>query len=79
MLLMRQNEYLWSKVLKEFRKQFNIHLFIRSQRPKTTGISDKNPNWLKRTENFTFPGGLKNVEGSLPVAITARMVQSDIR
>ena len=27
--------------LKEFCKQFNIHLPIRSQRPKTTGICDK--------------------------------------
>ena len=76
---MRQNEYLWSKGLKEFRKQFNIHLFIRSQKPKTTGIGDKDPNWLKRTENFIFPGGLKNGEGSLPAAITGRMGQSDVR
>ena len=75
---MRQNEYLWSKGLKEFRKQFNIHLFITSQRPKTTGIGNKDTNWLKRTENFTFPGGLKNGEGSLPVAITAQMKQSDV-
>ena len=76
---MRQNEYLWSKGLKEFCKQFNIHLFIIFQRPKTTGILDKDPNSLKRTENFTFPGGFKNGEGSLPVAVTARMGQSDVR
>ena len=44
LLLMRQNEYLWSKGLKEFGKQSNIHLFIRSQRPETTGIGDKDPN-----------------------------------
>ena len=76
---MHQNEYLWSKGLKEFRKQFNTHLFIRSQRPKTTGIGDKDPNWLKGTENFTFPGRLKNGEDSLPDAIMARMGQSDVR
>ena len=29
---------------KEFCKQFNIHLLIRSQRPKTTGICNKDPN-----------------------------------
>ena len=75
---MRQNEYLWSKGLKEFCKQFNIHLYIRSQRPKTNGISDKDQNSLKWTENFTFPGGLKNGEGILPVAIMARMEQSDV-
>ena len=34
---------------------------------------------LKRIENFTFPGGPKNGEGSLLVAITARMGQSDVR
>ena len=30
--------------LKEFCKQFNIHLLIRSKRPKTTGIYKKDPN-----------------------------------
>ena len=63
---------------KELRKPFSIHLFIRSQRPKSTGIGDKDPNWLKRIENFTFSGRPKNDEGSLLVAITAQMGQSDV-
>ena len=32
------------KEKKEFCKQFHIHLLIRSQRPKTTGICNKDPN-----------------------------------
>ena len=31
-------------VLKEFCKQFNIHLRTKSQGPKTTAICDKDPN-----------------------------------
>ena len=31
-------------LLKEFCKQFNIHWRIRSQKPKTTGIRDKDLN-----------------------------------
>ena len=32
--------------LKEFCKQFNINLRIRSQRPKTNGICDKNTKFI---------------------------------
>ena len=59
---MYQNEYLWSKGLKEFRKQFNIHFFIRSQRPKTISIGNKDLNWQKRTEKFYFPWDSKMVK-----------------
>ena len=52
-------------VLKEFCKQFNILLPIRSQRPKTTGICDKDLKIL------LAHAGLTNGGGSLPIAITA--------
>ena len=55
--------------LKEFCKQFNIHLLIRSQRPKTTGIATD--------RKFYLPDGFTNGESSLPVAITARIGQSE--
>ena len=44
----------------EFCKQFNIHLLIRSQRPKTTGICKKRPKLMITDQKFYLPGGLPN-------------------
>ena len=60
--------------LKGFCKQFNIHLLFRSQRPKSTSICNKDPNDNKRQQIY-LPGSLTNGQGSLPVAIMARIAQ----
>ena len=52
--------------LMAFCKQFNIDLPIRSQRPKTTGICDKDLNWQTQTENFTCPAGSQMVKVACP-------------
>ena len=62
--------------LKEFCKQFNIHLLIRSQRPKITSICKKRPKLMITDQKFYLPGGLTNGQGSLPPAITAQIGQS---
>ena len=54
----------------------NIHLLIRSQRLKTTCICKKRPKLVITDQKFYLPGGLTNGQGSLPVAITARIRQS---
>ena len=60
---------------KEFCKQFNIHLLIRSQRSKTTGICNIDPIDDNEPKILNFPSGLTNGEGSLPRAIMDRIGQ----
>ena len=50
--------------LKGFCKLFNIHLLFRSQRPKTTGICNKDPNWHWQTKNFTCPASSQMVKAA---------------
>ena len=59
--------------LKEFCKQFNIHLFIRSQR---YWYLWKRPELTILDQKFYLHNGLTNGEGSLPAVITAWVGQS---
>ena len=63
----------WIIFLKEFWKQFNIHLLIRSERYQ---YLQWRPELTITDWKFYLPGRLTNGEGSLPVAITAWIGQS---
>ena len=51
-------------------------MLIRSQRPKTIGICNKDPKLRTTDQKFYLPGRLINSQGSLPIAIMAQIRQS---
>ena len=51
---------------KEFCKQFNIHLLIRSQRPKTTGICNIDPIDDNKPKILLFPQDSQMVKAACP-------------
>ena len=59
-----------------FFKEFCKHLLIRPQRPKTTSVCDKRTKMTITDRKFYLPSRLTNGEGSLPIAIMARIGQS---